>query len=156
MNPQERFCHNERCWAYGRVGEGHIVIHSQKEQHYRCKRCGQTFSATKGTSLYRMHKPHELVAIVVSLLAYGCPVQAIVVAFALDGRTIHRWQKESGRQCQRVHEHIVQAGGVLLAMFRPMSCECGSSVAWCGWPRRSRLLVGYGLAAWYGYGATAA
>ncbi len=36
MDPQKKFCHNERCWAYGRAGEGHIVIHSQKERRYRC------------------------------------------------------------------------------------------------------------------------
>ncbi len=91
------------------------MIHSQKERRYRCKRCGRTFSATKGTALYRVHKPHELVATIVTLLAYGCPVQAIVAAFGLDERTIARWQRESGRQCQRLHEHLVQAGGVLLA-----------------------------------------
>jgi hypothetical protein len=118
MDPQKRFCHNRSCWAYARAGEGHIVIHSQKERRYRCKRCGQTFSATKGTALYRAHKPHELVAAVVTLLAYGCPPQAIVAAFSLDERTIYRWQRMSGHQCQRVHEHIVQAGGVLLAQVQ--------------------------------------
>lgn len=102
MDPQEKFCHNEHCWAYARAGEGHIVIHSQKEHRYRCKRCGQTFSATKGTALYRMHKPHELVVTVVTLLAYGCPVvQAIVAAFGLHERTVvARWQQESGHQCR--------------------------------------------------------
>jgi hypothetical protein len=55
---------------------------------------------------------------VVTLLAYGCPVQAIVAAFGLDERTIARWQRESGRQCHRVHEHLVQAGGVLLAQVQ--------------------------------------
>ncbi len=30
MDPHQRFCHNRSCWAYGRVGEGHIVIHSKK------------------------------------------------------------------------------------------------------------------------------
>ena len=118
MDPHRRFCHNTRCWAYGRVGEGHIVIHSQKERRYRCKRCSKTFSETKGTALYQMHKPHELVATVVTLLAYGCPVQAIVAAFGLDERTIHRWQKESGHQCRRLHEHLVQAGEVLLAQVQ--------------------------------------
>jgi transposase-like protein len=69
MDPHKRFCHNERCWAYARrAGEGHIVIHSKKEQRYRCKRCAKTFSATKGTALYRMHKPHALLATVVTLL----------------------------------------------------------------------------------------
>jgi hypothetical protein len=59
MNPHERFCHNQNCWAYGRPGEGHIVIHSKKESRYRCKRCGRTFARTKGTALYRLHKPQE-------------------------------------------------------------------------------------------------
>jgi len=118
MDPHERFCHNERCWAYGRAGEDHIGIHSQKEQRYRCKRCGQTFSATKGTALYRAHKPHALLVTVVTLLAYGCPVQAIVAAFGLDERTIHRWRRESGHQCRRLHEHLVQAGGVPLAQVQ--------------------------------------
>ena len=71
MDPQKRFCHNRDCWVYSRAGEGHIVIHSQKQRRYRCKRCGQTFSATKGTALYLVHKPHELVTTVVTLLAYG-------------------------------------------------------------------------------------
>jgi transposase-like protein len=118
MDPRNRFCHNQRCWAYGRVGEGHIVIHSQKEHRYRCKRCAKTFSETKGSALYRVHKPHELVLTVVTLMAYGCPVQAIVAAFSLDERTVARWQRESGYQCRRVHEHLVQARGVLLSQVQ--------------------------------------
>lgn len=31
---------------------------------------------------------------VVTLLAYGCPIRAIVAAFSLDERTIARWQRE--------------------------------------------------------------
>ncbi len=114
MNPQERFCHNKDCRAYGRKGEGHIVIHSKKERRYRCKRCGATFSATKGTALYRAHKPKELVFTVVTLLAYGCPMQAIVAAFGLDERTVGRWAREAGTQCKLVHEHLVEGGHVEL------------------------------------------
>jgi transposase-like protein len=57
MNPQEQVCHNPRCWVYGRAGEGHIVVHSRREQRYQCKRCGTTFSATKDTPFYRLHHP---------------------------------------------------------------------------------------------------
>lgn len=118
MNPQEQVCHNPQCWVYGRAGEGHIVSHSQKEQRYRCKRCGATFSATKGTALYRIHHPHTLVVTVVTLLAWGCPVQAIVAAFGLDERTVADWQRRAGRQCVRVHEQIVQAGAVTLGQVQ--------------------------------------
>lgn len=51
---------------------------------------------------------------VIMLLSYGSPVQAIVVAFGLDERTVARWQRESGSQCRRVHEHLVEAGKVAL------------------------------------------
>ncbi len=123
MNPQEQVCHNPRCWVYGRQGEGHIVIHSQREQRYRCKQCGKTFSATTGTALYRLHKPHTLVVIVVTLLASGCPVQAIVAAYRLDERTIADWQRRAGRHAaqrapERMHTHLVQAGQVTLGQVQ--------------------------------------
>jgi hypothetical protein len=118
MNPRKQFCHNQDCWAYGRPGEGHIVVHSQEERRYRCKRCRRTFSQTKGTALYRVHKPHELFLLVLTLLAYGSPVQAIVAAFGLDERTLARWQKEAGSQCRRVQEHLVEAGGVELSQVQ--------------------------------------
>jgi transposase-like protein len=114
MDPHQQWCHNQRCHAYGRPGEGHIVIHSQKERRYRRKRCSKTFSETKNTALYRMHGPRELVLTVVTLLAYGCPLQAIVAAFGLDERTIARWRRESGAQCKRVHEYLIEAGQVRL------------------------------------------
>jgi hypothetical protein len=118
MNPHEQVCHNPRCWVYGRGGEGHIVIHSQRERRYRCTRCGKTFSATKDTPFYRLHHPQRLVVIVVTRLAFGCPVQAIVAAFGLDERTVADWQRRAGMQCQHVHQHFVQAGRVTLGQVQ--------------------------------------
>ncbi len=118
MNPHEQFCHNERCWAYARPSEGHIVIHSQKERRYRCKRCSRTFSQTKDSALYRLHKSQELFVLVLTLLAHGSPIQAIVAAFGIDERTVARWQKEAGAQCKRVHEHMVEAGQVELSQVQ--------------------------------------
>ena len=95
MNPHERWCHNRRCRSYGLPGEGHIVIHSKKERRYQCKRCRRTFSETTDTAFYRIHKPKWLVVAVVTLLAHGCPVQAIVAAFELDERTVEPVGKEN-------------------------------------------------------------
>ncbi len=150
MNPQKQFCHNQNCWAYpGRKGEEHIVIHSHKEKRYRCKRCGRTFSQTKGTAFYRLYKPREeLVFVVLTLLAYGSPIQAIVAAFGLDERTVARWQREAGSQCRRVHEHLVEAGNVELSQVQaPMSCACGWWAELCGWQRRWRSEAACGSAA---------
>lgn len=118
MNPRTQFCHNRGCWAYGRRGEGHVVIHSRREQRYQCKRCARTFSATAGTALYRAHKAADVVVQVVTLLAHGCPPQAIVAAFGWDERTVARYQREAGAHCRRVHEHVVQAGRVALGQVQ--------------------------------------
>jgi transposase-like protein len=118
MNPHEQCCHNPACWAYGRAGEGHIVIHSRRERRYQCRRCGKTFSATRGTALYRAHKPEATIVQVVTLLAHGCPPQAVVAAFGWDERTVARYQREAGVQCRRVHERLVQAGRVALGQVQ--------------------------------------
>jgi transposase-like protein len=87
MDPREQVCHNPACWAWGRAGGGHVVIDSRRERRYECARCGKTFAATTGTVLYRAHKATGVVVQVVTLLAYGCPPQAIVAACGWDERT---------------------------------------------------------------------
>ena len=54
----------------------------------------------------------ELVMIVVILLAYGCPRQAIVHAYGLDERTVADWQQRAGKHCQQVHQALVEQGKV--------------------------------------------
>ena len=101
-------------WASGQRGLGTSTIHSHVERRYRCERCAQTFSVTRGTALYRALQPVAAVEQVVTLLAHGCPPQAIVAAFGWDERAVARYQWEAGAQCRRVHEHVVPAGQVAL------------------------------------------
>ena len=108
MDPQNVFCPNPECPARGQLGQGNIGIHSQKEQRYRCHVCGKTFASRTGTAFYRLRTAEETVTRVVTLLAHGCPVQAIVVAFGLDERTVQAWQARSGAQCRRVQTHLVE------------------------------------------------
>jgi len=112
MDPQRQFCPNPACPARGQVGQGTITIHSQKEQRYHCAVCGRTFAASRGTPFYRLHSPQGLLLVVLSLLSWGCPVQAVVHTFALDERTVAAWLRQTGQHCQQVHEHLVQQGQV--------------------------------------------
>jgi len=96
MDPSKQFCHNPECNARGKVGKGNIVIHSQKERRYKCTECGKTFVETKDTPFYRLKKPKDIVVIVITLLTYGCPLQAIVAAFGFDERTVVDWWKKAG------------------------------------------------------------
>jgi transposase-like protein len=107
MDSQRAFCPNSDCPAKGHEGKGNIVIHSRRDQRYKCKECGQTFTQTKGTPFYRLRHPQEAVVQVVTLLAWGCPPQAIVAAFGLDERTVSNWHQRAAAQCREVHEHLV-------------------------------------------------
>jgi transposase-like protein len=78
-----------------------------KDKRYICAVCEQTFATTTGTIFYRLRSDPQLVMWVIVLLAYGCPVQAIVKAFGLDERTVGDWHRRAGQHCQQVHEHLV-------------------------------------------------
>ena len=108
MDPTTVFCPNLDCPARGHVGQGNIGVHSRKAQRFICTQCHKTFTATKGTAFYRLRTPAETVTLVLTLLAHGCPLQAIVVAFGCDERTVAAWEARAGRQGQAVQEHLVE------------------------------------------------
>src|SRR5947199_5345221 len=110
MNASEQFCPNSACRARGKIGQGNIIVHGRKRPRYKCKTCGRTFSAKAGTSFAGLRKPTEVIVIVVTLLAYGCPLQAIVHAFGLDERTVANWRDHAGMHCQQVHQALVEQG----------------------------------------------
>src|SRR6266581_8784943 len=97
MDASQVFCPNLDCVARGHIGQGNIVSHGKARARYRCKSCGKTFSAQAGTMFEGLRKPKALIVIAVTLLAYGCPIQAIVQAFGLDERTVASWRDRAGK-----------------------------------------------------------
>src|SRR5882762_706492 len=110
VDASKQFCPNLECASRGLIGQGNIVSHGSKRPRYKCKICEKTFSATKGTALAGLRKPTELIVIVIILLAYGCPIQAIVHAFGLDERTVANWQYRAGNHCEAVHKEKIERG----------------------------------------------
>src|SRR2546421_6663161 len=108
MDPTTTFCPNRHCPARGQTGRGNIGVHAPKEQRFICHACPKTFSATTGTVFYRLRTAAETVRLVVTLLAHGCPVQAIGAAFGFAERTSAAWWARSGRQGQAVPEALVE------------------------------------------------
>src|SRR5437588_12310308 len=90
--------------------------------------------AKEGTMFAGLRKPTELIVMVVTLLAYGCPVQAIVQAFGLDGRTVASWRDRAGAQCERVHQAVVEQGKLDLGHVQADEIRvkgCGK-IVWMG------------------------
>lgn len=113
MNPQGQVCPKAGCGASGRIG-----VHSHSERRYKCHACGGTFSERVNTPLYGLKQPVGLVVIVLTLLAYGCPVVAIVKAMGLDERTVRLWLERAGEHGQAIHETVLSRGDLPLVQVQ--------------------------------------
>ncbi len=132
MDPTTVFCPKGDCHARGQIGQGNIGVHTRKDRRCICQEYHKTFSATKGTVFYRRHTAAETVVIVVTLLAHGCPVHAIIAALGFDERTVADWWARSGRQGQAVQEYLSN-NRVTWDKCKPMSCASSNRVASFGW-----------------------
>lgn len=108
MDPAATCCPNLACPARGQTGQGNIGLHSRQDRRFLCTPCRKTFAATHGTVFSRLRTSAEPIALVVTLLAHGCPVQAIVAALGFDERTVAAWRTRAGRHGQAVQEHLVE------------------------------------------------
>ena len=81
-----------------------------------------------------LRKPMEMIVIVVTLLAYGCPVQAIVHAFELDERTVASWRDRDGKHCERLHHVRVEQGQLDLVHVQAdeIRVKGRKMIAWMG------------------------
>lgn len=113
MRPTQGVCRNSACGATGRIG-----IHSHRERRYICHGCGKTFRESQGTPLYGLKHRVWLVLCVLTLLAYGGSVPALVAAFAIDERTVAAWQRKAGGHAQQVQERLVCRGQLWLGQVQ--------------------------------------
>ena len=109
MDPTTTCCPNLACPARGQIEQGNSGIHARKDKRFFCTACHKTFAATKGTAFSRLRTSAETVTLVVTLMAHGCPLHAIVAAFGFDERPVARWLAHAGVQGQAVQEHLVES-----------------------------------------------
>ncbi len=100
MDLQGVFCPYEDCVDKGITGKGNVVWWQKRRKRCKCQSCGRTFSYRRGTMFYGLRSEEGVVSQVVTLLAYGCPCQAIVAAFGVDERTVMDWQHRAGTHAQ--------------------------------------------------------
>jgi len=81
-----------------------------------------------------LRKPMGLIVVVGALLAYGCPVQAIVHAFDLDERTVASWRDRAGGHCEQVHHALVETGKLDLVHVQAdeIRVKGRKMIAWMG------------------------
>ena len=64
-----------------------VGVHSRQHGRSRCHACRKTFTQSYGTPLHGLKTDLNVVVLIMTLLIFGCPLPAIVMAFKLDERT---------------------------------------------------------------------
>jgi transposase-like protein len=96
------------CPIAGQVGQGNVIGHGRTRRPYRCTICRKTFSPRTDTLFNRRHTAMRLMAQIITLVSYGCPIPAIEATFGVQARTVREWAAAAGRQSAAVQQHVVQ------------------------------------------------
>jgi hypothetical protein len=104
MDPTPTCCPTGHCPARGQTGQGTLGSHARQEPRCIGHACDKTCRAPTGTVCSRLRPSADTVVIIVTWLAQGCPVPALVAACGGDERTGAAGWARSGRQGQAVQE----------------------------------------------------
>lgn len=130
MNLQTVFCPYEGCIDKHKVGVGNIVVHGRKRQRCKCTTCGQTFSYRRATPFFGLRTDLAEVICVVTLVAYGCPLSAIVAAFGRDERTLAGWLHRAGQHAEVAHHQHVRQLDLLQVQLDELWLRLQGQVVW--------------------------
>jgi transposase-like protein len=144
MNLQAVFCPNPGCPDKYVKGKGNIISHGQKRPRCKCTGCGHTFTYRRGTPFFGLRSEVSEIICVVTLVAYGCPVAAIVAAFERDERTIARWLERCGHHAEIFHHQQMQPLDLQQVQVDEMWLRIHQQVMWLAMAIavRSRLWLG--------------
>jgi transposase-like protein len=144
MNLQAVFCPNEACRDKWITGKGNIVSHGIKRKRCQCKTCNHTFSYRRGTLFYGLRHSEELVMWVVGLVAWGCPVAALVAVFELDERTVAAWLRRAGVHAETFQHQQVQGLDLEQVQVDELRLKLQKQIVWVA------MAVAVGSRLWLG------
>ena len=104
------FARTWTAWQEGKLGKAISSVMGRHVRDIAARLVGKRSAHRQAPCLRVLRKPKALIVIVVTLVAYGCPIQAIVHAFGLDSLHGGKLARSSGKHCQEVHQAVVLQG----------------------------------------------
>ena len=110
------FCPNPVCPDYEQVQEsGNNIIkfgHTRcGRQRYKCRRCGKTFTETRGTIFYRRRTDEKEIPECLAMIAEGSRISSVSRAKGHKEDTVSSWIRDAS-------EHTEAVEDILFSEFR--------------------------------------
>jgi transposase-like protein len=108
------FCSNEACRDYGKLQSDQqqnidkFGQTSKGVQRFRCRTCGKTFTATKGTIFYRKRTPEDEILETLALMAEGSRISSLSRVKGHKEDTILAWLREAARHAEALEAILMR------------------------------------------------
>lgn len=106
------FCPDEECSNFGQVGWDNQIIGAgrygrHQTQMLKCKVCGKTFSARRGTPLFQLKAAEESFYQAISCLVEGTGVRETGRILELDKDTVSAWLAKASKHAEAVSRYLM-------------------------------------------------
>jgi len=106
------FCPHTDCYNYGKVGPDNQIVGAGRygkanTQLLRCKVCGRTFSARRGTPLFGLKASEETFYDVIACLAEGNGIRATARIKGVDKDTVAEWLDTASKHVEAVSRYLM-------------------------------------------------
>lgn len=106
------FCPYEECSNYGKVGVDNQIVGSgcygkHQTQLLKCKVCQRTFSARRGTPLFKLKTDEQTFYDVIACLAEGNGIRATGRIKNVDKDTVARWLEKASQHVEAVSRYLM-------------------------------------------------
>lgn len=110
--PADLFCPNPACALHGKVKGRRLGRHgsygADQRPRYRCKACGKTFAATRGTVFYRLRTDPQRVLATLEMVVEQGGIRAAARASHVDKDTVQQWLERAGQHALEVSDALIR------------------------------------------------
>lgn len=105
-------CQNQDCPRFGERGQGNVYLRAVYGKNkdrplLKCRDCGKTFSAYRGTVFYNSKLPQEKVVDVLQHAREGCGVRGTARLTHVCQNTVIRYSRLAGQHARQAHDELV-------------------------------------------------
>lgn len=105
------FCPNHDCQDYGKVGTNNLIHQrnygKQDTRLLKCKSCGKTFSANKGTPFWGLRTKRNVVLQAIKCIVEGNGISATARIIGVKEETVLEWLRRMAEHVEAVNYYLI-------------------------------------------------
>lgn len=90
----QQSCPKKSCSNHAKAGKEYVAVHDPKQNRFRCRECGKTWSAHYKEFYYGLRTQAVKVSRAIDMLKARIPIRTIARFVKVSPSTVMRWKKK--------------------------------------------------------------